>query len=89
MPLWTLAQSISTDEIEQVARVLAKLELADSKYGLIERLHRMKSGDFDELHVLLTNWTVRDAKIALDEVQSRLKLIEEKSLRGWRSATAL
>ena len=69
--------SISVDEVEQVAGILAKLELADSKYGLIQQLHAMKPGDLDELHKLLTNWTVRTAKIALDEVQSRLKLIEE------------
>jgi hypothetical protein len=69
--------SINADEVEQVAKVLAKLELADSKYGLIQQLHAMKTGDLDELHALLRNWTVRTAKIALDEVQSRLKLIEE------------
>ncbi len=69
--------SISADEVEQVARVLAKLELADSKFGLIQQLHVMNTGDLDELHGLLTDWTVRTAKIALDEVQSRLKLIEE------------
>lgn len=69
--------SISADDVEQVAGILAKLELADSKYGLIQQLHAMKAGDLDELNTLLTNWTVRTAKIALDEVQSRLKLIEE------------
>ncbi len=69
--------SISADEVEQVAGVLAKLELAESKYGLIQQLHAMKPGDLDELNALLTNWTVRTAKIALDEVQNRLKLIEE------------
>ncbi len=69
--------SISADELGQVAGILAKLELAYSKYGLIQQLHAMKPGDLDELHSLLNNWTVRTAKIALDEVQSRLKLIEE------------
>jgi hypothetical protein len=69
--------SINTDEIEQVAKVLANLELAQSKYGLIDQLHNMNPGDLDELHTLLENWTVRTAKIALDEIQSRLKLIAE------------
>lgn len=69
--------SMSADDVQQVAGILAKLELAESKYGLIQQLHAMKPGDFDELNTLLTNWTVRTAKIALDEVQSRLKLIEE------------
>jgi hypothetical protein len=69
--------SINTEEVEQVAKVLAKLELSESKYGLIEQLHEMKPGDLDELHKLLKNWTVRTAKIALDEIENRLKLIEE------------
>ena len=69
--------SINTEEVEQVAGVLAKLELATSKYGLIRQLHEMQPGDLDELHKLLGDWTVRTAKIALDEIQGRLKLIEE------------
>lgn len=69
--------SINPEEVEQVAEVLASLELADSKYGLIQQLHAMKPGDLDELHLLLKHWTVRTAKIALDEVQNRLKLIGE------------
>jgi hypothetical protein len=69
--------SINTDEVEQVAKVLAKLELASSKFGLIEQLHGMKPNDLDELHGILKDWTVRTAKLALDEIQTRLKLIEE------------
>lgn len=69
--------NISSDEVEQVAGILANLELSESKYGLIQRLHVMKPGDLDELSKLLSDWTVRAAKIALDEIQSRLKLIEE------------
>jgi hypothetical protein len=69
--------SINTDEVEQVARILAKLELATSKYGLVSRLHDLKPGDLDELNQLLVDRNVRTAKIALDEIQSRLKLIKE------------
>jgi len=69
--------SISTDEVEQVAGILANLELATSKYGLISRLHELKPGDLDNLHQLLIDWNVKTAKIALDEIQSRLKLIKE------------
>ena len=69
--------SITTEEVAQVADILAKLELATSKYGLIARLHDLQPGDFDQLHEVLTDWNVRTAKIALDEIQSRLKLIQE------------
>ncbi|RDE07632.1 ATP-binding protein [Pelagibacterium lacus] len=69
--------SITTDEVEQVAGILAKLEHANSKYALLNQLHELKPGEFDELHALLSDWSVRTAKLALDEIQSRLKLIAE------------
>jgi len=37
----------------------------------------MPPGDLDQLHQILVDWNVRSAKLALDEVMSRLKLIEE------------
>lgn len=73
--------SINTDEVEQVAKVLAKLELASSKYGLIGQLHDLKPDDLDELHAILKDWSVRTAKMALDEVQTRLRLVEELDLK--------
>jgi hypothetical protein len=72
---------ISTREVEQVASILARLELSTSRYGLINKLHEMPSGDLDQLNQLLADWTVRTAKIALDEIQTRLKLIEELDLK--------
>ncbi|BCH35596.1 hypothetical protein MesoLjLc_75260 [Mesorhizobium sp. L-8-10] len=69
--------SMNLDTVEQVAGVLANLELATSKYELIAKLHEMRPGDLDELNALLVDWTVRTAKLALDEIAQRLKLIEE------------
>ena len=69
--------SITPDEVQQVAGILANLELSTSKYALISKLHEMPPGDLDTLHRILEDWTVRLAKEALDEIQSRLKLIAE------------
>lgn len=69
--------SMSLETVEQVAGVLANLELTSSKYELIAKLHDMKPGDLDELNALLIDWTVRTAKLALDEIAQRLKLVEE------------
>jgi hypothetical protein len=69
--------TIPVDTVEQVAGVLANLELSTSKYELIAKLHDMRPGDLDELNAILIDWTVRTAKLALDEIASRLKLIEE------------
>ncbi|WP_342362320.1 ATP-binding protein [Terrarubrum flagellatum] len=69
--------SISTDEVTDLAEILAKLEQSSSKYGLISQLHAMPLDDLDRLHQLLSDWTVQTAKAALDEIQTRLKLIAE------------
>lgn len=69
--------SISTEEVGKVAGILANLELTTSKYGLVSKLHDLPPGDLDALYQLLDDWTLRLAKDALDEVQSRLKLIED------------
>jgi hypothetical protein len=69
--------SMPEHQIEQVAGVLANLEVSKSKYGLITKLHEMKPGDLDDLHQLLEDWTLTAAKVALDEIQARLRLIEE------------
>ncbi|WP_035201413.1 ATP-binding protein [Agrobacterium tumefaciens] len=69
--------SISTDEVGKVAGILANLELSTSKYGLVEKLHELQPGDLDALYQLLDDWTLRLAKDALDEIQTRLKMIED------------
>lgn len=69
--------SISTEEVSKVAGILANLELSTSKFGLVEKLHQLEPGDLDALYTLLDDWTLRLAKDALDEIQTRLKLIED------------
>lgn len=69
--------SMNIDTVEQIAGVLANLELASSKYELLAKLHEMDPGDLDQLNALLVDWTVRTAKLALDEIAQRLSLIEE------------
>ena len=69
--------SITADEVGQVAGILATLEASTSKYGVITKLHSFVSDDFDALDAILNDWTIRLAKDALDEIQTRLKLIAE------------
>lgn len=73
--------TISTDEVGQVAGILASLESATSKYGLLGKLHDLPPGDLDALDAILEDWTVRLAKDALDEILGRLKLIKELDLK--------
>lgn len=69
--------SITAEEVQQVAGILANLELSTSKYGLIAKLHDLPPSDLDTLNSILNDWTVLLAKDALDEIQTRLKLIQE------------
>lgn len=64
-------------EIIQLSSILAKLEKAKSRYGLLELLHNCDPNDYDALHTILAEWTIGMAKLVLDEIQNRLKLINE------------
>ncbi|WP_432720755.1 ATP-binding protein [Jeongeupia wiesaeckerbachi] len=64
-------------EIVQLSSILAKLEKTKSRYGLLEILHNQDPHDLDALHEMLSQWTIGMAKIVLDEIQTRLKLINE------------
>jgi hypothetical protein len=65
------------NEIVQLSGILAKLEKAKSRYGLLDLLHKCEPNDYDTLHSILNEWTIGMAKIVLDEIQNRLKLIGE------------
>jgi len=65
------------NEIVQLSSILAKLEQSKSRYGLLNLLHRCEPNDYDTLHAILDEWTIGMAKLVLDEIQNRLKLISE------------
>lgn len=65
------------NEIVQLTTILTKLEQSKSQYGLLDVLHKCDPSDYDNLHEILTQWTVSMAKLVLDEIQNRLKLIGE------------
>jgi hypothetical protein len=68
---------ISAEQIDQVAGILANLEVSASRYSLLARLHGLQPGEIDQLDGILVDWSVATAKLALDEIQNRLKLISE------------
>lgn len=68
-------------EIVQLASILAKLEESKSQYGLLEILHNQDPHDLDALHEVLSQWTIGMAKVVLDEIQGRLKVINELKIK--------
>lgn len=69
------------NEIVQLSSLLAKLEKSKSQYGLLEILHNQDPHDLDALHEILSQWTIGMAKVVLDEIQSRLKVINELRIK--------
>ena len=73
--------SLSETELKSVSGVLANMEVANSQYGLLHKLHELSPNQIDDLHKILDDWTVDMAKIVLDEIQGRVRLIEELRLK--------
>lgn len=68
-------------EVSQLAGILTKLEQSQTQYGLLELLHNCEPTDYDKLHEILSQWTIGMAKVVLDEIQTRLKLINELRMK--------
>ena len=79
--------SLTETELNQIAGLLATLEVTSSQYSLISKLHNLSPEDLDQWNDVLQDWTVATASAALDEVAKRLKLIEELRVRTTNRAT--
>lgn len=68
--------TIRQEHLSDAVKVLANLEKSRSGYALLQELARLKPDDLDGLRELLKQWTVREMRTVLDELYTRLKLIE-------------
>jgi hypothetical protein len=59
--------------------VLAKLEQARSGVALLEQISKLNPNDIDTLNKILEVWTVQEARIVLEELGRRLKVIDSLS----------
>ena len=73
--------SIKVTDIVKLSEVVANLEQAKSGYALLHKLSEYGPDQLDDLHQLLEDWTLDMAKIVLDEIGRRLKLVEELRVR--------
>ena len=67
---------IKEDELKALAKILANLEASTHQYSLIYKLSEYTSNDLDSLDQILDEWNIDSAKAVLDEIKSRLLLIE-------------
>jgi hypothetical protein len=73
--------SITEKDLTRLSGVLAKLELAESKYKLINQLNSLEPTQLDELQKILHDWSIDIAKEVLDELKIRIKLLDELRVR--------
>jgi hypothetical protein len=69
--------NLTEGQVDQLMGLMANMERAQSQYSLLEKLEGLEPGDIDALNDILEKWTVRTAKAALEEIEGRLKIIEE------------
>lgn len=73
--------SITQSDLEKVAKLLANLEQSESKFNLIALLSNSTSNDLENLNTVLQKWNINIAKIVLDEIEYRTRLIEKLQSR--------
>jgi hypothetical protein len=71
-----LSPTITQRDLNATVEVLAKLEKSRSQYTLLEQLAKLNLDDLDGLSELLSQWSVAEAKLVLDELGKRLRLID-------------
>jgi hypothetical protein len=69
--------SLSETELKTVSSILANMELSKSKYGLLSQLNELSPDQIDSLDNILRVWSIDSAKIVLDEMQIRLRLLRD------------
>lgn len=79
--------TLNDEELDSVAKILANLEASTSQYSLIHKLSEYTPKDLDDLYDILRDWNVTSAKAVLDEIQTRLRLIEELRAKVHKKST--
>jgi hypothetical protein len=75
----TIAQThptVSPEFLTTAVKAVINLEKSKSGAALLQKLSTLSPDDVDGLDQLLTEWTVKDALRVLDEIDSRIKVIE-------------
>jgi len=73
---------IQTKYLSNIIDVVINLEMTSTGYKLLQQLAETSPEDLDTLSNILDEWTVTEAKIVLDLLGGRLKLINEIERRS-------
>lgn len=67
--------SINDKDLQKLSNILSNLEISHTQYSLLSTLSTLDSSQLDQLHNLLSEWTLDMAKIVLDELKGRIALL--------------
>ncbi len=73
--------TLTVRDLNNLTKIMINLENSNTGYGLLSKISEISVDDIDTLYEILSEWTIQDAKIVLDELEKRLKLIDE--LQKW------
>jgi hypothetical protein len=68
--------TIQTETLSAAVQAVINLEQSKSGRALIAKLGKLSEGDVEGLDRLLSEWSIRDALIVLDEVDRRIAIVE-------------
>lgn len=68
--------TISPEFLSTAVKAVINLERSKSGAALLQKLSALPPGDVDGLDKLLSEWTIKDALRVLDEIDSRISVIE-------------
>ncbi len=68
--------SFGERELSATLEVITNLEKSRQGFNLLEQLSTLSPDDLDQLSDLLSKWSIREAQIVLNELEKRLKIIE-------------
>lgn len=68
--------SMKQRHLIDIVGIVTNMEMARSGYKLLEQLAETSPNDIDRLSDILSEWSITEAKIVLDELRRRIKLIE-------------
>jgi len=67
---------LKDSDLENLLKILINLEKSNIKYDLLSNLAILETVELEDLNEILSNWSIRDAKIILTEIYRRIDLIE-------------
>jgi len=67
--------TMTQKDLSKAIEIFSNMELNRSGYYLLQQLASVPPDDLDRLSTILESWNLMEAKVVLDELDSRLKLI--------------